>query len=204
MARRRVLAHKRVMDAFSPQPFAEAAHHAFPPALAAAAEQAAAVLWPFVDDTYRQGAHPFDIQGQPMAAPGRLHFVGLGLARMDRLGLMERCLVSRATDGRLRQAAVQSILASREDWVAPYVLLPLCEYVIEIVEDIRRARSSLDQRIYGDVVRENRQAMRTLRARAISYWNAYHRERYPLMWSYPALRMLDEMESWSAEATDGG
>ncbi|WP_420471319.1 hypothetical protein [Brevundimonas sp. FT23042] len=46
--------------------------------------------------------------------------------------------------------------------------------------------------------------MRTLRARATSYWNVYHRDRYPLMRSYPALLMLDEMQAWSAEAPDDG
>ena len=70
--------------------------------------------------------------------------------------------------------------------------------VIEIVEDIRDAVPTLDQSIYANLVRENRQMVQTLRARATSYWNVYHRPQYPLKRDYPALKVLHEMETWAA------
>ena len=74
----------------------------------------------------------------------------------------------------------------------------LGEYVIEIIEEIRDALPVLDQPIYSDFVRENRQMVQKLRTRATSYWDAYHRSRYPLKRDYPALQAIHEMETWGA------
>lgn len=188
------------MDALSPKPFKEAARRAFPFGMASLANEAASELSPFVDDTYRRRSEAIDVTGQRIAIPGRLHFVGLS-AGSDRLGNLNpasRCLITRATDGHLRQQAVQSVIGHQSPWVAPFVLMLLGEYVIEIVEDIRDALPVLDQSVYANLIRENRQTVQRLRARATSYWNAYHRQRYPQKRDYPGLHALHEMETWAA------
>lgn len=83
-------------------------------------------------------------------------------------------------------------------WVAPFVVMLLGEYVIEIVEDIRDALPSLDQSVYANLLRENRQTVQKLRARATSYWYAYHRQQYPQKRDYPGLQALHELETWAA------
>jgi hypothetical protein len=188
------------MDALSPKPFKEAARRAFPFGMAALADDAASELSPFVDDTYRQRSEAIDVTGQMIAIPRRLHFVGLS-AGSDRLGNLKpasSCLVTRATDGRLRQQAVRSIIHHQSAWVAPFVLMLLGEYVIEIVEDVRDALPVLDRSVYANLIRENRQTVQKLRARATSYWDAYHRPQYTLKRDYPGLQALHEMETWAA------
>jgi hypothetical protein len=188
------------MDALSPKPFKEAARRAFPFGMAALADDAASELSSFIDDTYRQRSEAIDVTGQMIAIPQRLHFVGLS-ASSDRLGNLNpasRCLVTRATDGHLRQQAARSIIDHQSAWVAPFVLMLLGEYVIEIVEDVRDALPILDQSVYANLIRENRQTVQKLRARATSYWDAYYRPRYPLKRDYPGLQALHEMETWAA------
>ena len=188
------------MDALSPKPFKEAARRAFPFGMSCLAHEAASELSPCVDDTYRQRSEPIDVTGQMIAIPRRLHFVGLS-AGSDRLGNLNpasRCLITRATDGHLRQQALRSVIDHQSAWVAPFVVMLLGEYVIEIVEDIRDALPVLDQSVYANLVRENRQTVRRLRARATSYWDAYHRRQYPEKRDYPGLQALHEMETWAA------
>ncbi|WEX77840.1 hypothetical protein PYH37_002670 [Sinorhizobium numidicum] len=63
----------------------------------------------------------------------------------------------------------------------------LGEYVVEILEDIHVAMSHFDQAAYASFVRQNREVMRAMRARATSYWNVYYRQTYPDGKSYPAI-----------------
>jgi len=188
------------MDALSPKPFKEAARRAFPSSMTSLANEAASELSPFVDDTYRQRSDAIDVTGQMIAIPRRLHFPDLSAASdtLSNLNPASRCLITRATDGRLRQQAVRSVIGHQNAWVAPFVLLLLGEYVIEIVEDVRDALPVLDQSVYANLIRENRQTVQRLRARATSYWDAYHRQQYPQKRDYPGLQALHEMETWAA------
>lgn len=196
----RVRPHNCGMDALSPKAFEEAVRRAFPFGVASLANVAASELSPFLDGAYRQGSEVIDVTGQRIAIPRRLHFVGLsaGGNMLSQLNLAARCLITRATDGRLRQRAVRSIISDQSVWVAPFVLMLLGEYVVEIVEDIRDALPVLDQSVYAHLVRDNRQTVQRLRARATSYWDAYHREQYLQKRDYPGLQALHEMEMWAA------
>jgi hypothetical protein len=185
------------MDIIPPASFAETARRAFPAQAATEAELAVQALRRCVDDGYRQGAEPLLLETQQIALPRRLHFRVLGADEVRALPVAARCLVTRATDGHLRQAAIRSILTAREPWVAPFILAPLGEYVIEIIADIAGAMPRLERTLYADVVGRNPQALRLMRARATSYWNAFHRAPYPNKADYPALRVLDELEAWA-------
>lgn len=188
------------MDLFSPKPFKEAARRAFPFGAASLADEASSELAPWVDDTYRQRSEAADVGGQIIAVPRRLHFVEApsDIETICDLNLASRCLLTRATDGHLRQLAVRSILPFSDAWVAPYVVVLLGEYVIEIVEEVRDALTTLDRSTYANFVRENRMAVQKLKARATSYWDAYHRLRFPLQREYPGLQALRELEVWAA------
>lgn len=188
------------MDRFSPKSFVDAARTAFPSANREIAEEAIRQLTPWVDDTYRQRSVGFDVLGQSIQLPTRLNFPRLAaedraLANLSGPAL---CLVSRATDGFLRQCAAKSIVALRAEWAAPYVSALLGDYVIEVVEVVCEALPQFDQTLYANFVRENRIAVRTIRAQATSYWSAYHRDRFPEKRDYPALRALHQVETWAA------
>ena len=186
------------MDGLSPKPFKEAALRAFPFDMLSVASEAAWELSPFIDDAYRQRSEAIDVGGQIIAVPRRLHFVGLSEAKVANLSAAARCLATRATDGYLRQHALRSVIDQRESWVAPYVVLLLGEYVLEIVEDIHAALPRLDSSLYAQFVRENRQTMQRLRAKATSYWDTYHRRCYPAKRDYPGLSALHALEEWAA------
>ncbi|TIN76071.1 MAG: hypothetical protein E5Y29_16680 [Mesorhizobium sp.] len=108
-----------------------------------------------------------------------------------------QCLLTRSTDGYLRQKSAKIILPLNEPWTIPFIVLLLGEYVVEILDDIHLAMPYFDQTAYASFVRQNRQVMRAIRAKATSYWNAYYRQSYPGRKSYPAIAVLNQLDTWA-------
>jgi len=184
----------------APKPFFDAAIAAFPSSCQALAADAAAKLAPIVDDTYRRRAVCLDVDGRNVYIPERLHFHS-GKEIFDQPGqlpLIARCLLTRSTDGHLRQRALRNIVDSHEKWVIPFIVLLTGDYVVEVVTEILPALPKLDRPSYSNFVLQNRPAMRVLRSKATSYWNAYYRQTYPNPRTYPGLVALHELETWAS------
>lgn len=185
------------MDWFTRRkPFSDVAKSAFQfSTLATLAEDE---LTPFVDDTYRWTSRHLTSNGAGIYIPYRLHF--LPSVRENHVGFSSpsHCLLTRSTDGFLRQKSARAILSLNESWSIAFVVLLLGEYVVEIVEDIYAAVPDLDASAYASFVRQNRDVMRTMRTRATSYWNAYYRRAYPNRKSYPAIAVLNQLDAWAS------
>ena len=186
----------KLTETREPMAFVDAAIAAFPVGRRAQGNEAVRALVDKVDDTYRQHLEGVYVGGEEVFIPDRLHFPNLKPALLDSLPLAARCLVTRATDGHLRQAALRTILNADEAWAIPFIILPIGEYVIEIIEDVRSALPRLNRAAYVAFVGENVNMMRLLRARATSYWSCYYRFAFPERQDYPGLVVLDELDQW--------
>ena len=183
----------------SPKSFAEAAVAAFPAQMRDVATQTALGLADCVDDTYRKRSYQVRLLGQDVFVPSRLHFVRESSSNTPGQSyIVAECLMSRATDGRLRQSALRAILQANEVWAIPFIALLIGDYVVEIVNDIARNLSKLDRGAWADFVRENRPAMRLIRSRTASYWDRHYRTAYPHRQDYPGLVLLKHLESWAS------
>ena len=100
----------------------------------------------------------------------------------------------------MRQAALRRILHATQPWAIPFILLPVGEYVVEIVNDLVIALPSLDHALYADFALGNRPLLRLLTSRANSYWNCYYRHEYRDKSRYPGLVFLREIKSWAARS----
>lgn len=136
----------------SPKPFAEAALRAFPWSCRVIAEGALNTLAPFVDDDYRRGSIPLEVQGQQILVPKRLHFVAVQQLNEVAAGAMPavQCLLSRSTDGHIRQAALKRLRQVADPWAVPFIVLSAGQYVIEIVKDLQEALPGLDRPVYAN------------------------------------------------------
>lgn len=138
------------------------------------------------------------VQGESLFVPARLACSENTLWRWIDASKGERrslalCLGTRHSDGRVREACLREVLGVDEPWVAPFVVLLLGEYVVEIVEAIAVALPSLNTAHLGSFVQQNPAFMATTRRRATSYWNCYYRGRSPKLADYPAIRVLDAL-----------
>jgi hypothetical protein len=115
----------------------------------------------------------------------------------DMQHLMLHCLYSRHHDGFVRQRHLRGILGSREDWVAPFVVRLIGEYVLPIVQDIQAALAAdpVERARLRRFANENPAFVDLTRQRAVSYWNAYYRYDYPRAADYPGITALEEVRS---------
>lgn len=104
------------------------------------------------------------------------------------------CLASRHWDGQLREEYLHQLMAVDRPWVIPFVVQLLGEYVIEIVERVAANLAQLNAAQLAAFAADNPGFMATTRRRAVSYWNCYHRRRYPSLSDYPAVLALDAIE----------
>ncbi len=187
--------------ATSPKSFADVALAAFPLSMSGMANRVGRELKPFVDASYSSGRtlEYFDSSGSRAHIPQRLHFSDVaGRAALHDASLGAQCLLTRSTDGYVRQRALIGLLAAREPWVVPFVVLLVGEYVVEIIEDIAASLPTLDRAAYASFAKKNQPLMQLTRERVMSYYDCYYRSRYPDRRDYPGLIILQQWEAWAA------
>ena len=135
------------------------------------------------------------VLGQPVTIPYRIYHSEPHLGRLAGLSRTQqdilRCLYSRHHDGYVRQRAVQPLLRSNADWVVPFVVQLIGEYIVEIVEVIRdglAGRNDLDA--YARFANQNPEFIELTKQHSISYWNCYYRSRYPNVAEYPGRQAM--------------
>jgi hypothetical protein len=138
--------------------------------------------------------------GRSVYIPKRLHFLDGRNITSEPINASPAatCLLTRSTDGYLRQKALRIVLELQDVWVIPFVVLLIGDYVVEIVDEILPALPKFNRDAYSEFVRENRSAMRVVRSKATSYWHAYYRHLYPNRKSYPGLEALHQLETWAS------
>jgi hypothetical protein len=85
------------------------------------------------------------------------------------------CILSRHSDGFVRQRSLEKILSSNNIWIPAFVIQLAGEYVVEILELIARNLHSFDTRIYSDFVMNNPKFLELTAQRIESYWDCYYR-----------------------------
>lgn len=110
--------------------------------------------------------------------PNRLHH-NTALINRGRLNdlqnLLLNCILTRHSDGFLRQEYVGRVISSNRFWVPPFVIKLLGEYVVEILRIIEANLQKLDKPVYGQFLHANPDFLALTENRVISYWDCYYR-----------------------------
>ena len=85
------------------------------------------------------------------------------------------CLLTRHHSGFVRERHLKNIVASNQEWVPPFLVQLVGEYVIEILDKIWENAGSLDPRLYGQFLRNDPLFFTLTKQRVVSYWDCYHR-----------------------------
>ena len=85
------------------------------------------------------------------------------------------CLLTRHHSGFIREQNLKMIVDSRHEWVPPFVVQLVGEYVVEIVIAIRDNLDLLDPAIYRSFLVQNPAFYALTKQRIFSYWDCYHR-----------------------------
>ncbi|WP_260928754.1 hypothetical protein [Novosphingobium sp. 9] len=146
---------------------------------------------------------------ETIAIPARLHFIraddgplSTNGSTNDEAWLLLRALQTRSNDGFERQRATRDLLAAPQPWAAPFLLLLMGEYIVEILEDILNAMSPELEQMLRACIAENETFWATIKRRIASYWNVYYRHaagnqgRKHCLWAdYPGFHLIRLLEA---------
>ncbi|GAA4903016.1 hypothetical protein LX16_1191 [Stackebrandtia albiflava] len=184
---------------------------AFPAALRDDAASVAAVLPAWHPYRMSAGVVTFRMVGEELRFPYRWYPDEVDRAAYRSLSSVQRaildCWYTRHHDGRVRQRSLARILDCEHPWAAPFVIRPVGEYVIEIVRMIATVVSTTEwwrdrSETYGRFLAEDREFFASVAARAVSYWDCYHRGDHALFSRYPGGVVVERLREAANRFTD--
>jgi hypothetical protein len=106
------------------------------------------------------------------------------------------CIYSRHHNGFVRQRHLENLLAADDEWVVPFVLQLLGEYVLEIVQQLQSNLAKLAGPQFSNFTDENPEFVERTKSRIISYWNCYYHHLYHRFSEYPGFLVADWLGWW--------
>lgn len=143
----------------------------------------------------------FRLSGDVLSIPYRIYYDEPDHSQLSSLTCEQRvilyALYTRHHNGYVRESHVTTLLTYAHEhlWVTPYLMLPIGEYVKEIVEVIYHNRFSLNGDFIRTFFREKPRLYRTVQSRVASYWNCYYRRQYPEKQHYVGFQLLEYLNS---------
>ena len=114
------------------------------------------------------------VDNEAIQIPDRLHH-NTALVKRGHLSDLQHqllnCILTRHSDGFLRQEYLGRIISSNAVWVPPFVIKLLGEYVVEILKVIQENLGNLDKSIYVRFLRANPDFLVLTEQRVLSYWD---------------------------------
>ena len=112
----------------------------------------------------------------------------------ERQRLILNAILSRSSNGFVRERCVIELLKSDEPWIPPFVLQLLGEYVLPIIRVVEDHSAVLKRSEYQRFVSENPAFLQLLKQRITSYWNCYYRAMFPRLKDYPAFQLASSFD----------
>lgn len=119
------------------------------------------------------------LDGESLKVPFRVYFPEPSQSSSASLTKTQRtilaCLYTRHGDGHVRERCLRKLIGTEEQWVVPFVLQPIGEYVIEIIQFILQNADQLKREHYSNFIKSNPEFCTTTSRRILSYWSCYFR-----------------------------
>ena len=140
-----------------------------------------------------------EVVGERLTIPYRVYFNEADLVLVERLSSVQRsilhCIYSRHYNGYIRQKHLESLIGISEDFVCPFVIQSLGEYVVEILEVLDRLLTTPVVDRYASFLSCNRFFWKQTQSRMVSYWDAYYRQDFPELNQYVGKRISDRLNA---------
>ena len=149
--------------------------NAFPSSLRADALQVVSVL---PQPSWNTETFSVCVSGETLSIPYRIYH---DPALIDRTCLTTRqgelldCLLTRHHNGFIREEHLAVIICANNEWIPPFVVQLVGEYVVEILQVVSRNLDHLDPPLYRRFLRANPKFFALTKQRVISYWDCYYR-----------------------------
>ena len=141
---------------------------------------------------------PVILNGEQLSIPYRVYLLKPEPDHISTLTNIQQLILSavlsRSSNGFVREKCVRELLQSDEPWIPPFVLQLLGEYVLPIIRVVEEHSAVLKRREYCRFVIENPAFFQLLKQRIASYWNCYYRAMFPRLRDYPAFQIAESFK----------
>jgi hypothetical protein len=149
---------------------------AFPKSLRDDALQAASALPP---PSWKYNEHfSVRVDNENVSIPYRIYpdpaFIDTARLTTGQTELLD-CLLTRHHSGFVREKHLARIICCHHDWIPPFVVQLVGEYVIQILRVIQTNLCNLDTHLYRRFLTDNPTFFAITKQRVISYWDCYYR-----------------------------
>lgn len=128
----------------------------------------------------------------------RVYFDEPGESKVNSLSenqkLILNCIYTRHDDGFIRQKHLKQLAFSNDDFVIPYKVMLLGEYVIEIIGTLYEQLTDECINESAKFALKNEEFWICSQSRVASYWNEYYRRKYPDYSKYIGKKILSKIE----------
>ena len=148
--------------------------HAFPASLR---DDALEVISALPQTSWNTGTFSLRVRGENISIPYRIYHdpILIDAARLTaQQTILLDCLLTRHHSGFIREKHLIKIIGCDQDWVPPFVVQLVGEYVIEILSVIQKESVNLNPRLYRTFLVDNPAFFALTKQRVVSYWNCYH------------------------------
>lgn len=138
------------------------------------------------------------IDGELLKIPYRIYFNEPELEKENALNDLQKsildCIFLRHHNGYIRQRRLEKLKKS-EYWVTPYTFQLLGEYVVEILDVFDQQLDDIRLESYKKFAIENATYYQLTECRMVSYWNEYHRHKFPKLNTYVGRYLFDQIKT---------
>lgn len=151
--------------------------------------------------------HPTDLtinlNGEQLTIPYRLYFdepdIDSEIILSDKQKTILNCIFLRHHNGYLREKRLEKLVHKDENWVIPFTIQLLGEYVYEILEVLDNQINEKTIIAYHQFTEENPKYWQQTESRMISYWNEYYRWKFPKLKEYLGTVLVKRIKKTNAQ-----
>ena len=142
--------------------------------------------------------YEISLKSERLIIPYRLYFDEPKEAKEKRLSEIEKeilnCIYLRHHDGYLRERRLNNLLNSNNEFIIPFTIQLLGEYVFEILEVLEKHINESNLNSYKAFTNENPKYWKRTESRMSSYWDAYYRYKSPKLKEYLGYELVQRIK----------
>lgn len=151
-----------------------------------------------VDNLIHPNEYEVKLNSKKLIIPYRLYFDEPITSKEKELTAIQKeilnCIYLRHYNGYLRERRLKKLITSENQFVIPFTIQLLGEYVFEILEVLEKHISESNLRFYQEFVVENPRYWQITEGRVSSYWDAYYRHKSLRFKNYLGYKLVKKIK----------
>lgn len=151
-----------------------------------------------VDNLIHTSEYEISLKSEKLIIPYRLYFdepkeeKEKGLSEIEKQIL--NCIYLRHHNGYLRERRLNNLLNSNKEFIIPFTIQLLGEYVFEILEVLEKHINESNLIFYKAFINDNPKYWQRTESRMTSYWDAYYRYKSPKLKEYLGYELVQKIK----------